>query len=345
VKLSDFNFPLPERLIAQHPLPARDQSRMMVVDRRTGTWQHRHFHELPEILGPEYFLVLNHTRVFPARLRATRPGRSEEIEILLVRETGPGEWLALLRPGRKAPVGQLLQAGNLTAEVVGVRSDGARVLRFPSSEDLMAIFEKIGTPPLPPYIRRDKGESVPEDRERYQTVYAKKTGSVAAPTAGLHFTAEVFRNLADKGIACREILLHVGYGTFQPVRCADVESHRLDPEYFEISDEAAAGIRCQLEKGRKLVAVGTTTTRVLEDLARQPDFLSSGTCGYCGLFIYPGFTFRALSGLLTNFHLPRSTLFLLVCAFAGRDLMMECYSDAVANDYRFFSYGDCMLIL
>jgi S-adenosylmethionine:tRNA ribosyltransferase-isomerase len=345
VKLSDFDFPLPEHLIAQHPLPGRDQSRMMVVNRRAGTWQHRIFRELTEILGPEHFLVMNNTRVFPARLHASRPGKTEDIEILLVRETGPREWIALLKPGRKGPEGQRLQAGDLQAEVVSVRDDGTRVLRFLSSGDFMAALERQGAQPLPPYIRRPKGDACTEDRDRYQTIYAKTPGSVAAPTAGLHFTKEVLRRLDDKGISRCEILLHVGYGTFQPVRSVDIETHRMDPEYFEVSDRAAAEIRSRLDRGQQLIAVGTTTTRVLESLARQPDFPSSGASGYCELFIYPGFRFRAISGLLTNFHLPQSTLFMLVSALAGRDLMLKCYSDAVRNGYRFFSYGDCMLIL
>jgi S-adenosylmethionine:tRNA ribosyltransferase-isomerase len=345
VKLSEFDFPLPERLIAQHPLPERDRSKMMVVDRSTGTWQHRTFRDLPEILEPQHFLVMNNTRVFPARLRAARPGKAEEIEILLVRETGPREWIALLKPGRKAPEGQLLLSGDLKAEVLKVHGDGTRLLRFLFAGDLMAEFEKMGAPPLPPYIRRPKGTTVSEDRERYQTIYADKAGSVAAPTAGLHFTNDVFRRLDEKEIAHCEILLHVGYGTFQPVRCEDIAAHRMDPEYYEVSDSAAASIRSRLDRGQHLIAVGTTSTRVLEHLALEPDFLSSGASGFCSLFIYPGFQFRAVSGLLTNFHLPRSTLFMLVSAFAGRDLILQCYSDAIANNYRFFSYGDCMLIL
>jgi S-adenosylmethionine:tRNA ribosyltransferase-isomerase len=345
VKLSEFDFPLPERLIAQHPLPERDGSRMMVVDRRTGTWQHRIFRDLPDILSPQHLLVMNNTRVFPARLRASRPGKSEEIEILLVRETGPREWIALLKPGRKAPEGQLLLSGDLEAEVLKVREDGTRVLRFLFAGDLMAEFERIGAPPLPPYIHRPKGTGSSEDRDRYQTIYADKAGSVAAPTAGLHFTNDVLRRLDEKGIARCEILLHVGYGTFQPVRCEDIAAHRMDPEYFEVSDSAAARIRSRLDREQHLIAVGTTSTRVLEHLALAQHSLSSGASGFCSLFIYPGFQFRAVSGLLTNFHLPRSTLFMLVSAFAGRDLMLQCYSDAIANNYRFFSYGDCMLIL
>ena len=345
MKLAEFDFPLPERLIAQHPLPERDQSKMMVVTRRTGSWDHRRFDELPDILGPEQFLVLNNTRVFPARLRGHRPGKQEDIEVLLVREMAVGDWIVLLKPARKATVGQQLEIGDLHAEVLQVRADGSRLLRFQPAEDLMSHFEKIGEPPLPPYIVRRKGQDLLEDRSRYQTIYAAHTGSVAAPTAGLHFSQKIMDRLTPRGIARCEILLHVGYGTFQPVRCEQIEDHKMEAEYFEVTDSAAAKIRQLLAEKRRLVAVGTTTTRVLEHLASQPDFMQSGSAGYCDLFIRPGFQFRALSGLLTNFHLPRSTLFMLVCAFAGRELMLECYNAAVVDRYRFFSYGDCMLIL
>lgn len=305
---------------------------------------HRRFNELPDILGPEHFLVLNNTRVFPARLRGRRPGKKEEIEVLLVREMAVSDWIVLLKPARKVTAGQQLEIGGLHAEVLKVRADGSRVLRFQPAEDLMSHFEKIGEPPLPPYIVRKNRQDLLEDKSRYQTIYAAHTGSVAAPTAGLHFTPRVFGRLAARGVARCEILLHVGYGTFQPVRCEEIEDHKMEPEYFEVTDSAAARIRQHLAEGRHLIAVGTTTTRVLEHLARQEDFLRSGSTGFCDLFIRPGFQFRALSGLLTNFHLPRSTLFMLVCAFAGRELMLECYNAAVTDNYRFFSYGDCMLI-
>jgi S-adenosylmethionine:tRNA ribosyltransferase-isomerase len=345
VKLSLFDFELPEHLIAQHPLAERDQSRMMVVRRRTGEVEHRVFRDLPEILDLDHFLVVNTTRVFPARLWARRAGEQERIEILLAREEAPGTWLALVRPARKARPGQELQIGSLCARVREVRGDGRRTLEFAPAADLWPNIEKIGEPPLPPYIRRNAGEDLARDRERYQTIFARQSGSIAAPTAALHFTPEVLRRLAEREIRLCEILLHVGYGTFQPVRCEDIEQHRMEPEYFEVTDEAAAAIRRHRSEGRRMVAVGTTTTRVLEHLSRSHGFLDHGLTGFCDLFIYPGFEFRALSGLLTNFHLPRSTLFMLVCAFAGRDLMLDCYRKAIAESYRFFSYGDCMLVL
>ncbi len=318
---------------------------MMVVDRQAGFWQHRSFKELPDILGPEHFLVLNNTRVFPARLRGRRPGKNEQIEILLVREVRPGDWIALLKPARKGAVGQPLEVSGLRAEVLEIRQDGSRFLRFQPTKDLMVHFESVGETPLPPYIRRNKDRALPEDKSRYQTVYAAQTGSVAAPTAGLHFTTGIFERLQDRGIDWCEILLHVGYGTFQPVRCEEIEEHRMEPEYFEVTASSAGRIRKHLSEGRRLVAVGTTTTRVLEHLARRPDFLTGGASGSCDLFIRPGFEFRAISGLLTNFHLPRSTLLMLVCAFGGREFILECYNAAVSDGYRFFSYGDCMLIL
>jgi S-adenosylmethionine:tRNA ribosyltransferase-isomerase len=345
VKISSFDFPLPEHLIAQHPLPERDGSRLMVVRRASGTAEHRRFRDLPEILGPDCFLVINSTRVFPARLWARRPGKRERMEILLVREEAPGQWAALVRPARKAKPGQPLEIGNLRAHVGGIGQGGSRLICFSQNEDLTAVLERIGEPPLPPYIRRQPEEDLSEDRERYQTVYAGQSGSIAAPTAGLHFTPAVLDRLTARDIPRCDILLHVGYGTFQPVRCEDIEDHRMEPEYFEVTAAAAAAIGRYRSEGRRLIAVGTTTTRVLEYLAHGEAFLQGGTRGFCDLFIYPGFAFRAVDGLITNFHLPRSTLLMLVSAFAGRDLILDCYRQAVAEQYRFFSYGDCMLIL
>ncbi len=318
---------------------------MLVVHRKAGRWEHRLFRDLPEILTPEHFLVLNNTRVFPARLRANRAGKQEQIEILLMREELPGTWSALIRPGRKASAGQRLMIGTQTAVVAGIRADGVRSLRFDRPEDLPSLIESRGDPPLPPYIERRAGEDLSQDKLRYQTVYAKHPGSVAAPTAGLHFTPGLLQRLEARAIERCEILLHVGYGTFQPIRVEEVEQHRMAAEYFEISSEVAAGLHRRKSSGKLLTAVGTTTTRVLEYWARQTEFLDSGMSGFCDLFIYPGFEFRLLDGLLTNFHLPRSTLLMLVCALAGRELVLECYRDAVREEYRFFSYGDCMLIL
>jgi S-adenosylmethionine:tRNA ribosyltransferase-isomerase len=343
MKLNDFNFELPEHLIAQRPAPERDSSQMMVVWRRSGKREHHRFRDLPEILSAEHFLVINNTRVFPARLRASRPGKSEEIEVLLLRELSPGDWLALVKPARKAPLGQRLIMGELSAQVLEVKETGSRVFRFDSKADLHEVFERMGEPPTPPYIHREKGQDFIEDKLRYQTIYARHSGSVAAPTAGLHFTDEVFRRLRDRGIPTCELMLHVGYGTFQPVRCENIEEHKMEPEYYQLDADTAARIHEYKAEGRRLIAVGTTSTRCLEFIAMQQNFHASE--GYCNLFIYPGFEFKMLDGLLTNFHLPRSTLFMLICAFAGRELMLDCYQEAIANNYRFYSYGDCMLIL
>ncbi len=345
MKIDDFDFALPDRLIAQHPTAERDQSRMMVLWRESGRREHLRFRDLPDLLGPKHFLVVNDTRVFPARLRAARPGKAEEIEVLLLEEVRPGEWLALVKPGRKAPPGQELKIGPLSARVMEVAASGGRVLDFGRDVGVREALEQIGEPPLPPYIRRDRRADLARDRLRYQTVYADRSGSVAAPTAGLHFTPEVFRRLADRGVPVCKLLLHVGYGTFKPVRSEIVEEHRMEPEYYSIDAATADRIRAYKRGGRHLVAVGTTSTRCLEYLARQENPLGQASSGHCDLFIYPGFEFRMLDALITNFHLPRSTLFMLACAFAGRETMLDCYREAIAREYRFYSYGDCMLIL
>jgi len=345
MKLSDFDFVLPERLIAQHPAHERDGSRMMVVRRQSGEIEHRRFHDLPDILGPDHFLVINNTRVFPARLYGFRPGKSEKIEVLMLRELSPRDWLALVKPARKAPLGQTLIIGELSAQVQEVTDSGSRVFRFEPGMDLLKAFERIGEPPIPPYIHRQKNQDMHEDRLRYQTIYARHSGSIAAPTAGLHFTENILQRLQARGTEVCELLLHVGYGTFKPVRCNNVEEHQMDAEYYRLDSANASKIKGLKAEGRSLIAVGTTTTRCMEFLARQDNPLEHASDGFCNLFIYPGFEFRMLDGLLTNFHLPRSTLFMLVCAFAGRELMLNCYRQAIAENYRFYSYGDCMLLL
>jgi S-adenosylmethionine:tRNA ribosyltransferase-isomerase len=348
MKLADFDFTLPDELIAQHPAPERDESRMMLIRRETGKREHLRFRDLPDILSPEHFLVINETRVFPARLNSCRPEKNEVIEILLLREESPGRWLALTKPGRKTPVGQQLKIGDITARIASITDSGSRVIEFDGFErggNLLEVFEKIGEPPTPPYIRRKDSGDIPEDRLRYQTVYARQSGSVAAPTAGLHFTEEVLRRLDANGVSVCKILLHVGYGTFKPVRAENITEHEMEPEFYSVDAENAARIRALKDEGRQLVAVGTTSTRCLEYLARDKHSLEQAASGYCNLFIYPGFEFRMLNGLITNFHLPKSTLFMLVSAFAGRELMLDCYREAISLGYRFYSYGDCMLIL
>ena len=317
----------------------------MVVRRSTGEVSHHVFHELPDLLPPEHLIVLNNTRVFPARLRARREGRDENFEVLLVQEIGQGVWRTLVRPGRKLREGETILIGRLKARAHGACEDGTRLIEFDPRESLPTELESMGEPPLPPYIRRSRDWDFSKDRERYQTVYARHSGSVAAPTAGLHFTSRVLERLSEKGFRICEILLHVGYGTFKPVRSEEVESHRMDPEYYEVGGQAADCLATGRREGRRVLAVGTTVTRVLEHLAQRRWNAEAPASGYCDLFIYPGHRFRWVDCLLTNFHLPKSTLFMLVCAFAGREFMLECYRTAMARKYRFFSYGDCMLIL
>ena len=348
MKLADFDFFLPDELIAQRPAPERDVSRMMLIRRDTGKREHLLFRDLPDILSPEHFLVVNETRVFPARLHACRPGKNENVEVMLLREINPGRWLALTKPGRKTPIGQRLQIDGIAATVSAITESGSRVIEFDGFEregNLLEVFEKIGETPTPPYIRRKDSCGKMEDRLRYQTVYARQSGSVAAPTAGLHFTEEVLRRLESNGISVCKILLHIGYGTFKPVRAQNIEEHEMDPEFYSVDSENAANIRALKDEGRNLVAVGTTSARCLEYLARDERPLDRAASGDCNLFIYPGFEFRMINGLVTNFHLPKSTLFMLVSAFAGRELMLDCYREAISQGYRFYSYGDCMLIL
>ena len=361
--VADFDYLLPEDLIAQEPLADRAASRLLRLDRRSGSFEDRCFGELPELLRSGDLVVFNNTKVFPARLFGHRSGAraqalgphnpaakeflSARVEVLLTRQldsTGL-EWEALVHPGRKIGVGERLylgENGELEAEVVARASWGERRLRFAPVEDFFATVEKIGHVPLPPYIDRPDRMA---DRDRYQTVYAREPGSVAAPTAGLHFTPEILARLRERGIETAEITLHVGLGTFQPVHAERVEEHKLHGEHFSISPEAAAQIARARAAGRRVVAVGTTTVRTLEYCtARNPEGRVEAGSGEAALFIYPAFPFRVVNALLTNFHLPRSTLLMLVCAFAGRENVLRAYAHAVEQRYRFYSYGDCMLL-
>ena len=340
MKLSDFDYELPTSLIAQSPAANRSESRLMRVDRESSQISHHRFHDLPNLLKPEDLLVLNDSRVIPARLRARIPRRSGKIEVLLIRQLGPDEWVGLVRPGRKARTGTRLifEKGSLEADVLGSEAGGPRRLRFSWRGDFWSQIERLGETPLPPYIRRDEGASQ-TDRERYQTVYARQRGSVAAPTAGLHFTPEMLDRIAHCSLT-----LHVGYGTFQPVRSEDVREHQIDPESFEISSATADTIERHRQLGKRVIAVGSTSTRVLEHSVADSGQVKAGS-GRTGLFLYPGYKFKVVGGLLTNFHLPRSSLLLLVSAFAGTELIREAYREAITNEYRFYSYGDAMLIL
>jgi S-adenosylmethionine:tRNA ribosyltransferase-isomerase len=341
--LAEFDYTLPEELIAQTPLADRAASRMLVVDRGRGSWEDRQFRDLPAFLRPGDCLVLNDSRVFPARLFGHRTGRTGAAEVLLLRpvDSAAREWEALVRPGKKMRVGERVRfAGGLEAEVVARREFGERTLRFHTERDVYEEFEKIGHVPLPPYIKR-RDEAA--DRERYQTVFAREKGSAAAPTAGLHFTPQVLDACRARGAEIAFVTLHVGLGTFQPIHCQGhgnrVEGHRLHTEHYGITADNAA----RMTAARRLVAVGTTSVRSIESAMRGGGLRESS--GETDLFIYPGFDFRATGAMLTNFHLPRTSLLLLVCAFAGKDLVLAAYRHAVEQRYRFYSYGDCMLIM
>ncbi|MBL8290323.1 MAG: tRNA preQ1(34) S-adenosylmethionine ribosyltransferase-isomerase QueA [Bryobacterales bacterium] len=337
--VSEFDYPLPPELIAQEPLADRAASRMLVVDRASGTLADRAFRDLPGYLAPGDCLVVNDTRVFPARLFGHREGFEGQVQVFLVRAQSPDQltWLCLTRPGRKMRTGEhIVFADDLHAEILGRNEHGERLVRFHPQGDLFTILDRLGHMPLPPYIHRADN---PEDRERYQTVYASERGSVAAPTAGLHFTPEVLEACSRAGAAVARLTLHVGLGTFQPLHSPTVEEVKLHSEAYSIREDQAAILRA----ARRRLAVGTTSVRTLETAMRRGGFVAQS--GDTDLFIYPGFEFRAVGAMLTNFHLPQSSLLMLVCAFAGKDLAFEAYHHAVRDRYRFFSYGDCMLIL
>ena len=339
--VSLFDYDLPSDRIAQEPLAERDASRLLVLDRRTGALEHRVFRDLPEILARGDLLVVNRSRVFPARLLGRREGGGGA-EVLLVRDRGDGTWDSLVRPGRRLKEGARIRVADDLAVVVLEASTGVlRRVRLECSGEAREALERAGHVPLPPYIRR---EDRPEDRARYQTVYARESGSVAAPTAGLHFTPALRARLAERGVGWTELVLHVGPGTFRPVEVDRVEDHTVDAEPFEVPQEAAEAVARTRATGKRIVAVGTTTTRVLESAVDDQGRLGSGA-GETDLVIVPGFRFRAANALVTNFHLPRSSLLLLVCAFAGRERLLGAYAEAVREGYRFYSYGDAMLVL
>ncbi|MGA2595061.1 MAG: tRNA preQ1(34) S-adenosylmethionine ribosyltransferase-isomerase QueA [Bryobacteraceae bacterium] len=355
MELAEFSYDLPEELIAQTPLADRAASRMLVVDRARGCWEDRRFRDLPAFLGPGDCLVLNDSRVFPARLFGRRAGvhalpigktnpkkqeyLSGAVEVLLLRPVSGGgrEWEALVHPGKKMRVGEVVRfRDSLEAEVIARAEFGERTLRFRAEGDLYAEFDKIGHVPLPPYIKR---QDEAFDRERYQTVFARERGSAAAPTAGLHFTGEIMEECRMRGAEIAFVTLDVGLGTFQPIHSERVEGHRMHAEHFRVTAENAA----RMAAARRLVAVGTTSVRTLESAMRSGGLRE--TSGDTDLFIYPGFEFRGTGAMLTNFHLPRTSLLLLVCAFAGKKLALAAYRHAVEERYRFYSYGDCMLIV
>ncbi len=349
MRLSDFDYDLPSSLIAQVPLPERDQSRLMVLHREAKVIEHRTFPDLVGYLQPGDALVLNNSKVIPARLLGAGRHRGEKGargEVLLLEEMATNLWECLVKPGKKFRPGSQIFFRNhrLVGEVVADTPFGSKVVRFRCEGDVREVLNEIGAVPLPPYIRRKK--SLPIDRERYQTVFASKEGSVAAPTAGFHFSDALLTEIRQKGVLITFITLHVGLGTFQPVRTQEIERHRMHAEWFSIDDETAQALNRISGGGNKTVAVGTTSARVLESAADENGTIRP-LSGNTDLFIYPGYEFKILAkgALLTNFHLPKSTLLMLVCAFAGRDFILEAYREAVQKEYRFYSYGDAMLIL
>jgi len=344
MRTADFDYPLPAHLIAQRPVEPRDHARLLVLDRATGRLEHRRFYELGDYLQPGDLLVFNDTRVLPARLRGRRADTGGGVELLLLRRVGPGLWECLGRPGRRLREGvNLVLEGKgtaLTARVVAVEEGGIRRVAFEDE----ARLEQVGEVPLPPYIREPL-----EDPERYQTVYARVAGSVAAPTAGLHFTPHLLESLARQGVRMAFLTLHIGLDTFRPVTEEDPRQHRLHTEFLQVPEETARAVEEARRAGRRVVAVGTTVVRALEQCALWSEAQGReglGPCsGWADLFILPGHRFRAVDALITNFHLPRSTLLMLVCAFAGRERVLDAYREAVAQGYRFYSFGDAMLIL
>lgn len=334
--LADFDYLFPDELIAQEPLADRAAARMLVLYRAEGRWEDRAFRELPTFLHSGDCLVLNDSRVFPARLYGHRAHRTGDVEVFLLRPVSADgkDWDALVRPGRKLKVGERIQfADDLEAEIIARDEFGERTLRFTGDHDLFQEFEKIGHIPLPPYIKRP---DQPADRERYQTIFARERGSVAAPTAGLHFTTEILDECRTRGADVAYVTLHVGLGTFQPLHADQVEQAKLHSETYRITEANAEKIR----NARRVIAAGTTSTRTLESAAT-----TGKPQGETDIFIYPGYQFQATGAMLTNFHLPRTSLLLLVCAFAGTDLALAAYRHAVEARYRFYSYGDCMLIV
>lgn len=339
MKTHDFWYDLPEELIAQTPLEKRDTSRLLVLDRQTGERTHKHFYDIIDYLRPGDCLVMNDSRVLPARLLGHRP-TGGAVEVLLLRDLGDKKWECLCKPGRKMQVGNEVIFGNgeLTATVVEVRDDGNRVVEFHYEGIFLEVLERLGKMPLPPYIKAELA-----DQERYQTVYSREVGSAAAPTAGLHWTKELLEKVREKGVNTAFVTLHVGLGTFRPVKADEITDHQMHAELCMISSETAAILNETKRNGGRIVCVGTTSCRTLESLVND-DGSFEAKSKWTQIFIYPGYTFKAMDALITNFHLPESTLVMLVSAFAGRENVLAAYEEAVRERYRFFSFGDAMFI-
>jgi S-adenosylmethionine:tRNA ribosyltransferase-isomerase len=357
VRTADFNFNLPPGLIAQHPAPQRDESRLLFLHRTDGNIEHCHFRDLPGVFRAGDVLVLNNSRVIPARLRGANARTGGKFEILLLEEKAANDWWVMLRPGKSARVGtQIVLQGNrqmtpICATVVEVNDEGHRRLQFSGTPDISRELDRLGEVPLPPYITRASPDEMGEDKERYQTIYARADGSVAAPTAGLHFTGKLLDEIRARGVTICFVTLHIGPGTFAPVKTETLAAHKMHEERFELGEETAHAINEAKSTGRRVFAVGTTTVRVLESIAGKNNGKLNVYKGRTHIFIYPPFQFQIVDALLTNFHLPCSTLLMLVSAFAapgetrGREMVLSAYAGAIRKRYRFFSYGDAMLIL
>ncbi|MBN1034776.1 tRNA preQ1(34) S-adenosylmethionine ribosyltransferase-isomerase QueA [Clostridium botulinum] len=340
MNVKDFDFYLPEELIAQHPLEKRDTSRLMVLDKETGEISHKNFYDIIDYLNEGDTLVLNNTRVMPARLIGEKEGTGGKIEFLLLKRVDKDRWECLAKPGKSARVGRRFTFGDgkLKAEVVEVKENGNRIVEFYYEGIFEEVLDSLGEMPLPPYIHERL-----EDRERYQTVYSKENGSSAAPTAGLHFTEELLHKIKEKGINIAYVTLHVGLGTFRPVKVETIEDHEMHSEYYHLSKEDAEVINETKKRGNRVISVGTTSTRTLETIADEDGNVKE-TSGWTNIFIYPGYKFKVVDRLITNFHLPESTLIMLVSTLAGKEHVMNAYEEAVKERYRFFSFGDAMFI-
>jgi S-adenosylmethionine:tRNA ribosyltransferase-isomerase len=343
MKLSHFKYDLPEELIAQYPPEERGSSRLMVLNRADQSIGEDRFTNIPGYLNPGDALIVNETKVFPARLIGVKEKTNAQVEVLLLRQLEETMWEVLVKPARKVRIGnRLIIANKIGCDVIDNTVSGGRVVKFDyNGLNFFDLVEEIGNSPLPPYIKR---ETEPIDKERYQTVYAKKTGAVAAPTAGLHFTHALLDQLKTNGVEIIPLVLHVGLGTFRPVQVEDLGRHQMDSEYYEVSEESAERINAVRNSGGRIIAVGTTSVRVLETIA-TPDKMVKASSGWTDKFIYPPYKFKMVDAMITNFHQSQSTLFILVCTFAGYDFTIKAYRNAIANNYRFFSYGDAMLII
>ena len=340
MKTDDFDFELPEELIAQEPILKRDSSRLMVVDKKTGSISHHVFTDIVDLLNKGDVLVLNDTKVIPARLFGIKENTSAHIEVLLLNNIENNIWSCLVKPAKRVKEGTIISFGDglLKAKCLEVDDEGIRKIEFKYDGIFMEILDKLGTMPLPPYIKTKL-----KDKDRYQTVYAKNIGSAAAPTAGLHFTKELLEKIKNKGIIICYVTLHVGLGTFRPVKVEDVSKHKMHSEYYEMNEETANTLNKAKEEGRRIISVGTTSVRVLETVMNKYNYFCKCS-GWTDIFIYPGYKFKAIDNLITNFHLPKSTLIMLVSALASREIILNAYKEAVKEKYRFFSFGDSMFI-